>query len=72
LLIDLTPGVGDVKGLVEVFTGKDLGTGEDLGAWRWAGLIGLAELRHLRHADEAGDAARLLLKIEDTIGATGQ
>jgi hypothetical protein len=47
--VDFTPGVGDVKGLIEVFTGCDIATGEDLGAWRWAGLLGAGELRHLRH-----------------------
>jgi RHS repeat-associated protein len=47
--VDVTPGVGDVKGLIEVFTGCDIATGEDLGAWRWAGLLGASELRHLRH-----------------------
>jgi hypothetical protein len=39
--------------LIEVFTGCDLVTGEDLGWWRLAGIIGLSELRHLRHADDA-------------------
>jgi hypothetical protein len=57
--IDFIPVVGEVKGLIEVFTGTDLVTGEDLGAWRWAGLaglIGLNEIKHLRHADEVVDA----------------
>jgi hypothetical protein len=39
--------------LIEVFTGCDLVTGEDLGWWRLAGIIGLSELRHLRHAGES-------------------
>jgi hypothetical protein len=43
--------------LIEVFTGCDLVTGEDLGWWRLAGIIGLSELRHLRHADELGTIA---------------
>ncbi|MFP4441430.1 MAG: RHS repeat domain-containing protein, partial [Chloroflexaceae bacterium] len=47
--VDVTPGVGDVKGLIEVFTGCDSATGEDLGWWRWAGVLGASELRHLRH-----------------------
>jgi RHS repeat-associated protein len=51
--VDATPIVGDAKGLIEVFTGCDLVTGEDLGWWRLAGIIGLSELRHLRHADDA-------------------
>ena len=61
LMLDLGPGVGDVKGLIEVGTGRDLVSGEALGAWRWVGLlglVGLAEARDLRHADEAADALR--------------
>jgi|GEM_PF-3752786 len=60
-MLDLGPGVGDVKGLIEVGTGRDLVSGEALGAWRWVGLlglVGLAEARDLRHADEAADALR--------------
>lgn len=53
--IDFTPVIGDAKGLVEVFTGRDLATGERLGGWRWLGLLGLSEVRHLRHADELAD-----------------
>ncbi len=49
--VDFSPVGGDLKGFIEVFTGRDLVTGEDLGAWRWAGLVFLSELRHLRHAD---------------------
>jgi len=56
LAADFTPGVGDVKGLIEVFTGEDLVTGERLGYWRWLGLLGVSELRHL---DEASDALRV-------------
>jgi RHS repeat-associated protein len=52
LAVDFTPGLGDAKGFAEVFTGKDLITGESLGAWRFLGLVGLSELRHLRYADE--------------------
>jgi hypothetical protein len=73
--VDFTPVIGDAKGVVEIFTGKDLITGEDLGAWRWAGLlglVGLAEIRYLRFADEGGKALRLLFKVEDTVGAVGQ
>jgi RHS repeat-associated protein len=49
--VDFTPGVGDIKGLIEAFTGCDIVTGEDLGNWRWLGLLGVSELRNLRHAD---------------------
>ncbi|WP_353780274.1 polymorphic toxin-type HINT domain-containing protein, partial [Winogradskyella sp. 3972H.M.0a.05] len=48
VMADFTPGLGDLKGLVEVFTNKDLVTGEELGGWRYLGLIGLSELRHTR------------------------
>jgi len=56
--IDVIPGIGDVKGLIEVFTGCDIVTGEDLGHWRWAGLLFVAELRHARHLDGVDDALR--------------
>jgi predicted nucleic acid-binding protein len=56
--VDFSPVGGDLKGFIEVFTGRDLVTGEDLGAWRWAGLVFLSELRHLRHLDTVGRAAR--------------
>ena len=49
--LDFIPVVGDVKGLIEVFTGCDLVTGEDLGHWRWAGLLFMSELRSVRHVD---------------------
>jgi RHS repeat-associated protein len=39
LLVDFAPGAGDAKGFVEVFTGKDLVTGESLGGWRWLGVF---------------------------------
>jgi hypothetical protein len=61
LALDFTPIVGEIKGLIEVFTGRDLVTGEDLGAWRWAGLlglIGLNEVRALRYGDDVIDAVR--------------
>lgn len=51
--LNLTPGLGDAKGFIEVFTGCDLVTGENLGHWRWAGLLFLSELRTLRYADDA-------------------
>ncbi len=71
LMLDLGPSVGDVKGLVEVGTGRDLVTGEDLGNWRWTGLfglVGLAEIRHLRYADEAMPGVRALGKIAEGLG----
>lgn len=68
--LDFIPFVGEAKGLIEVFTGKDLVTGEDLGAWRWAGLaglIGLNEIKHLRHTDEVVDAVGGVRRSEDVI-----
>ncbi|MGW3386855.1 polymorphic toxin-type HINT domain-containing protein [Streptomyces cinereoruber] len=32
LILDLVPGIGDGKGIVEALTGKDMATGEELGA----------------------------------------
>ena len=49
--LDLLPGVGDAKGLIEVFTGCDMVTGEDLGHWRWLGLLLISEVRQVRHID---------------------
>jgi len=72
LAVDFTPVVGDVKGLIEVGTGKDLITGESLGAWRWLGLLGLSEVRHLRHGDEVfklAGAARAMDKLADATDA---
>ena len=56
-VMDFAPGVGDAKGFAEVFTGEDLWTGESLGNWRYLGLLGISELRHL---DEFSDLARAL------------
>jgi Pretoxin HINT domain/Pre-toxin TG len=39
MVADMTPGLGDAKGLVEVFTGKDAITNEDLGWMRLTGLL---------------------------------
>jgi hypothetical protein len=66
--LDFVPVVGDVKGVAEAATGRDLITGEELGDWRWfglLGLVGLAELATVRHADEAADAARLAGKADE-------
>ncbi len=58
---DALPGVGDTKGLIEVVTGTDIYTGEELGNWRWAGLIFLGELRHLRKKKASREAKTPLL-----------
>ena len=68
LMLDLGPSVGDVKGLIEVGTGRDLVSGEALGAWRWVGLlglVGLAEARALRYADEAVDAVTAARRLRE-------
>ncbi len=52
--VDFSPLVGDVKGFIEVFTGKDLITGDSLGIFRWLGVLGISELRY---ADELVDVA---------------
>ena len=67
LVIDVGSVAGDVKGLIEVFTGRDLVTGEDLGNWRFAGLfglVGLGEIRYLRFADEAGGIFRSASRVD--------
>jgi hypothetical protein len=69
LAVDFTPGVGDAKGFAEVFTGRDLITGESLGAWRFLGLVGLSEVRHLRHADEVIPAVRAFERIAEGLDA---
>jgi RHS repeat-associated protein len=64
--LDVAPVTGDIKGFLEVFTGCDLVTGEDLGAWRWAGLVPFAGprlrklrmVRHLHDVDVVVDLGR--------------
>ena len=70
LAADFTPVVGELKGFVEIFTGKDLVTGEDLGWWRFAGIlgvVGLNEVKHLRHADDVIDAAGSIARKGDDV-----
>ena len=55
----MTPGIGDLKGLIEVYTGCDIVTGEALGWWRWTGLIVLSELRHLRRLGYLDDVTEI-------------
>jgi|GEM_PF-4256668 len=69
--LDVIPVVGEIKGLIEVFTGTDLVTGEDLGWWRFAGLaglVGLNEIKLLRHGDEVVDLVRRGDELLDTGG----
>lgn len=72
LAVDFTPGLGHAKGLAEVFTGRDLITGESLGAWRFLDWWGLLSFDILRHTDEAAETAGLLFRVVDSAAATGQ
>ncbi len=63
-VVDFLPGLGDAKGLAEVFTGRDLATGEDLGAWRWFGLVGMSELRNVRKGSAIAKGA-----LKETVAA---
>ncbi|NIW44565.1 MAG: DUF3990 domain-containing protein, partial [candidate division Zixibacteria bacterium] len=70
--VDFTPGYGDVKGFVEVFTGEDLATGEALGTLRYLGLLGVSELRHLRSLEKVTgicEPVRVLYHGTDNISA---
>jgi len=63
LVVDFIPIVGDVKGLIEMRTGRDLFTGEELAPWeRSLGLIGLLP---------GGDLVRLVGVGSDVIGSAG-
>ena len=73
--LDVIPVVGEIKGLIEVFTGTDLVTGEDLGWWRFAGLaglVGLNEIKLLRHGDEVVDLVRRGDDVLDTGSNVGR
>ena len=64
--LDFMPVQGDAKGFGDAFTGSDLVTGESLGNWRYLGLLGISELRHL---DETADVLRLASRRFGNIGA---
>ena len=70
---DFTPFIGDMKGLIAFLTGCDLVTDEPLGWWRWAGLFGVSELRHLRQIDalvsvgQFADAAEAGIRVTDRL-----
>jgi hypothetical protein len=68
LVIDLGSVAGDVKGLIEVFTGRDLVTGEDLGNWRFAGLAGLVGLGEIRYLRFSYDVLELGVPIGKRLG----
>ena len=61
--ISFLPGIGDAKGLIEVGTGVDLITGEELGACRFLGLIGASEVRFLPRVHEAAAAAGRVARL---------
>ena len=58
---DLTPVVGDAKGIAEAILGCDIITGESLGNMRWLGLLALFGL--------SGEAKSLINITETTIDA---
>ncbi|HEX2035162.1 MAG TPA: pre-toxin TG domain-containing protein, partial [Chloroflexota bacterium] len=68
LTLDLIPGVGQVKGIIEGITGRDLVTGEKLAAWEraigWIPIVG-------RAGDVAGVAAGLG-RAADNLGDLGR
>ncbi len=61
--LDMIPVIGDVKGLIEVFTGEDIVTEQKLGAWKYLGLFGLSELRILKILPKVGSAYRGAIKV---------
>lgn len=72
--VDFSPGYGDAKGFVEVFTDRDLATHQQLGNWRYLGLFGLSELRHLKFLDQCGSLLkklRLIGKVPSEIRIIG-
>ena len=54
--MDVIPGLGDAKGLVEAFTGNDLVTGEKLSGF--SRLLGLVFLSEFRSAGKIADSFR--------------
>ena len=67
---DMTPGVGDGKGVIEALTGEDLVTGEELSTVpRLLGAIGLTELRVVgKGVDMITDGGKKLLPNELDVG----
>jgi len=71
LILDLLPVVGDIKGGIEGFTGRDLITDQDLEPWERAlgavplfGRVGVL-FSVARYADDAADLARAAGKVAD-------
>jgi hypothetical protein len=69
LALDLTPGVGEIKGVVEALTGHDLVTGEPLAPWeRIIGILpGISDVGKL--ASKASDIARAVEGASDAAKA---
>ncbi|MDP5276148.1 VWA domain-containing protein [Chengkuizengella axinellae] len=64
--LNFVPGVGDAKGFVEAFYGKDLVTDEELSLIdRAASLIFLAEFRNLKKGKEAIDGYEKVKNLKD-------
>jgi hypothetical protein len=72
--VDLIPIAGEIKGLIEVFTGTDLVTGEELGWWRFAGLaglVGLNEIKFLRYGDDVIEVGSDVVRRGDDVVDAG-
>jgi len=63
--LDILPGVGDIKALIEIYTNCDLITGEPIGNMRWLGLLGVIGLGN--EARSLGKAGRVLVLGEDAL-----
>jgi hypothetical protein len=73
LVLDFVPVVGDVKGVVEAFTGEDLLTGEELEPWERAlGLIPLLPLSDVGRAAGSIDDVADLAREGDELVAAGR
>ena len=52
-VMNFGPGIGDGKGVIEAWTGRDLLTGDSISGFaRWAGLAGLVGLAELKYGDD--------------------
>ena len=63
--LDVTPVVGGVKGVAQVFTGEDLVTGEQLSRWEEAGyaVLGFFGLKGVAKAGDIADFGEASLKV---------
>jgi hypothetical protein len=58
-VLNVIPVIGQAKGIAEAVVGCDIVTGEELGVWRWLGLLGLMEFRGLRYVNGLSNIRRL-------------